>query len=115
MVDAMIAAPRLGVFFDHRRGETAQNRVPPRAITAIVSNHKVGGISNIRPRVHVLRSVDPRDGSNARVRVANCEQLLSNFFQHGIRLSARLYDAVTLPAPQIQIQAIETQTISSSA
>src|SRR5438128_419858 len=49
----------------------------------------------------VLVSIDRRDGRTARVRVANCAQLLSNFFQHGIRLSARLYDAAALPAPQI--------------
>src|SRR5712692_6692020 len=111
-VHAMIAAPRIRVVLKHVRRKRPQNRLPSRAIPAVIPDERIRTRARIWPLVGFGCQIDSRNHLRTILRIANLQKLLPDFPQQRIGLSARLDNALTLTSADIQVKSVNPKPVS---
>ena len=108
-VHAMVAAPGIRVVLQHIRRKRAQNRLPSRAISAVVANQRIGPVLRIRPLIGFAGQIDSRNYrqicSSDRAR----QEASAGFRSATHRPRARLNNALALASAHIQIKPVQSQ------
>src|SRR5882762_906959 len=111
----MIAAPRIRVVLEYVRRKRAQNRLPSRAIPAVVTDERIRTRARVRALISLARQIDSRNHLRTILRIANLQKLLPDFPQQRIGLGARLDNPLALASTQIQIKSVNPQPVSARA
>ena len=93
-IDAVVAAPCLGVGVEDRLGRPADRRLPRDAVAALVADDQVGRVVLVRPAVHLRGDVRPLDGAFTVFRVDQIVEPAGDLLAEPVGLVARLDDSL---------------------